>query len=331
MLAVLFMPQLSQSHAPNESRIYADVTIGGAKLAARVLGMIAVIQTMRTFSTMLVLLAPLLPAVTPHAATPDENHVAVTLVSEQSALVPGKTAWFGIRFKHEPQWHTYWVNPGDSGLPTKLSWTVPYGFRPGEIAWPAPTRFDVGGLFNFGYGGDDVLLPVPMGVSSDAVAGSRAHISVAAKWLVCHEECVPGKATLALDLPIAAIAAPNPRWTKAFAIARGSQPQPAAWTGQARIVGDHVEVLVQGADLPPVAELDAFTPQMRVLANAPPQVARVDDALKLTFAKNDYFAAPPATLDLVLASGAQPRHAWSITVPLAAAPDDAPAKPKDNP
>jgi DsbC/DsbD-like thiol-disulfide interchange protein len=274
---------------------------------------------------MMGLMAPPLAAVAAHAATADESHVAVTLVSEQSALVPGKMAWFGIRLKHEPQWHTYWVNPGDSGLPTKLSWSVPYGFRPGEIAWPAPTRFDVGGLFNFGYAGD-VLLPVPMGVSSDALPGTKAHIAVAAKWLVCHEECVPGKVTLTLNLPVAASATPNLRWVKAFANARATQPQPAAWSGEARLVGDHVDVLLQGAGLPPVAELDAFTPQMRVLANAPPQATSVDDALKLTFAKNDYFAAPPATLDLILTSPAPPGRAWSIALPFAVTPT-ASAKP----
>ncbi len=258
-------------------------------------------------------------AATAEAASVDESHVAVSLVSEQSALVPGTTAWLGVRLVHEAQWHTYWVNPGDSGLPTKLAWSVPYGYRPGEIAWPAPTRFDVGGLSNFGYTGE-VLLPVSIGVSSDALAGTRAHLAVAAKWLVCHEECVPGKATLTLDLPVAASAKPDPRWSKAFASARAAQPLPAAWTGEARLVDDRIEVLVRGAGLPPATGLDAFAPQMRVLANAPPQVAMAGDALKLTFAKSEYFAAAPATLDLILASAAPPRHTWSITLPLSAVP-----------
>jgi DsbC/DsbD-like thiol-disulfide interchange protein len=257
--------------------------------------------------------------VTARAASVDEGHLAVSLVSEQSALVPGTTAWLGIRLVHEAQWHTYWVNPGDSGLPTKLAWSVPYGYRPGEIAWPAPTRFDVGGLSNFGYTGE-VLLPVSIGVSSDALTGTRAHLAVAAKWLVCHEECVPGKATLTLDLPVAASATSDPRWSKAFAGARAAQPLPAAWTGEARLVEDRIEVLVHGTGLPPAAGLDAFAPQMRVLANAPPQVAMVGDALKLTFAKSEYFAAAPATLDLILASAAPPRHTWSITLPLSAVP-----------
>jgi len=30
---------------------------------------------------------------------------------------PGKTVWVGLQLKHQPHWHTYWLNPGDSGLP----------------------------------------------------------------------------------------------------------------------------------------------------------------------------------------------------------------------
>jgi len=138
---------------------------------------------------------------------------------------------------------------------------------------------------------------------------------------VCHEQCVPGKATLKLSLPVAASAAPDPRWARAFANARAMQPQPAAWSGDARLVGDHVEVLIRGAGLPSVAELDAFSPQMRVLANARPQATSADGALKLTFAKNDYFSTPPTTLDLILTSPEPPGRAWSIALPFIAAPD----------
>ena len=103
--------------------------------------------------------------------------------------------------RHEPHWHTYWINPGDSGLPTTLAWTLPPGLKTQDIAWPLPKRFDVGGLYNFGYDGE-VVLPVALSVPADAEPGTTAHIAVEAKWLVCREECIPGKASLTLDLPI---------------------------------------------------------------------------------------------------------------------------------
>ena len=154
-------------------------------------------------SSTIVLLALAAAAPVASAAARDENHVAVTLVSEQTALVPGKTAWLGIVLKHQPHWHTYWVNPGDSGLPTKLRWQLPPGFKAGDIAWPAPQRFSAGEVYNFGYAGQ-VLLPVPIEIPADAKPGTKARLAVEAKWLVCREECIPGKATLKMSLPIAA-------------------------------------------------------------------------------------------------------------------------------
>jgi thiol:disulfide interchange protein DsbD len=49
------------------------------------------------------------------AASADKDHVRVELIGEKSALVPGERAWVGLRLVHEAHWHTYWVNPGDSG------------------------------------------------------------------------------------------------------------------------------------------------------------------------------------------------------------------------
>ncbi|NDA70694.1 MAG: hypothetical protein EBX63_07055, partial [Betaproteobacteria bacterium] len=30
------------------------------------------------------------------------------------AAVPARV-WLGLRLEHQPGWHTYWINPGDSG------------------------------------------------------------------------------------------------------------------------------------------------------------------------------------------------------------------------
>ena len=114
--------------------------------------------------------AALLAAASVAASPVQTDHVGVELVSATTALVPGRSASLGLRFVHEPHWHTYWINPGDSGLATKLSWQLPAGFHAGEIIWPAPQRFNVDGLFNFGYNGD-ALLPVQLDVPASAKPG----------------------------------------------------------------------------------------------------------------------------------------------------------------
>jgi len=262
--------------------------------------------------------AALLAAAGIAAAPVQTDHVGVELVSQTTALVPGRSAMLGLRFVHEPHWHTYWINPGDSGLATKLSWQLPADFRAGEIIWPAPRRFDVDGLFNFGYSGD-ALLPVRLDVPANAKPGSAVQLAVEARWLVCREECIPGKAMLTLDLPIAAEAAMDPRWQAGFAAARAAQPQPGPWTGAAHERGDRIDVTLSGSasDLPSDPALDVFVVQRQVVGYGPPQISHGANALTVSFAKSEYFTRAPAALDLLLVAGVPPTiRAWSAHAPL---------------
>ncbi len=265
------------------------------------------------------LCAAAMAAVASAHAAPSGEHVHVALIAEQTALVPGKRAWIGLQLRHEPHWHTYWINPGDSGLPTKLAWQLPANIKAGEIAWPAPQRFDVGGLFNFGYGGE-IVLPVPIQVDAGARPGTKARLTVEARWLVCREECVPGKKNLTLTLPIAASARASAGTRKAFASAHAAQPVASSWTGNAAADGDQIVVALSGSEMPSAESLDAFVVQTQVVGYAPPKFARRGDSLTLTFDRSEYLTTVPAALDLVLVDGKAPnRHARSVTVPFAAA------------
>ena len=95
------------------------------------------------------------------------EHVTAELVAERSAVQPGASLMIGLRLQHIPHWHTYWRNPGDSGLPTTLDWQLPEGSQVGEIEWPAPMRLPIGPLVNYGYE-DDLLLPVRFTASAEA-------------------------------------------------------------------------------------------------------------------------------------------------------------------
>ncbi len=125
------------------------------------------------------------------------------LVAEKTAVVPGQPLLVGLRLLHDPHWHTYWRNPGDSGLPTKLDWRLPPGWKAQEIQWPAPVRLPVGPLANFGFEGD-LLLPVVLTPPAGLTAGSEIRLEAQASWLVCKDVCIPGEASLAIRLPVAA-------------------------------------------------------------------------------------------------------------------------------
>jgi thiol:disulfide interchange protein DsbD len=253
-------------------------------------------------------------AVVPASARPlAADHVRVELIAEDNAFVPGRRAWLGLHFVHEPHWHTYWINPGDSGLPTKLQWHLPEGFQAGAVAWPAPQRFESGGIVNFGYDGRALLL-VPVDVPASARAGTSAHVAVDAKWLVCREECIPGKATPKLALPIAKSAHAFPRWQRAFAAARARVPAAAAWTGKAESAGERIRVTLAGPDLP-TAGADAFVVQPQVVGSERPQLRRDGPRLVVDFPRSEYFSAPPSALDLVVSDGGRARR---VSVPFAA-------------
>ncbi len=117
---------------------------------------------MRIFLLAVLLAAP--------ASAKEAGHVRAEL------LVAGGEA--ALRLVHAPHWHTYWINPGDSGLATKLT--------PGLLDFPTPERIVYGPLTSFGYSGE-VLIPakLPEGVQT-----------ATATWLECSDVCIPGKAVL---------------------------------------------------------------------------------------------------------------------------------------
>jgi len=140
--------------------------------------------------------------------TPVTHHVKASLVSENAAFGPGRSLMVGVRLEMEEGWHTYWMNPGDSGLATRIVWRLPEGVTAGETLWPYPSRFEAGPVVSFGYEGQ-VLLPIELQIARD-VAKGELRLEARVNWLECKEVCIPGKADLALVLPMATVVGAGP-------------------------------------------------------------------------------------------------------------------------
>src|SRR5579864_3927043 len=163
------------------------------------------------------------PAAAQSLGGPD--HVKASLAAETQGAAPGATVYVALIQKIEPGWHTYWKNPGDAGLPPTIAWTLPTGWRAGDIVWPAPKRLPVGPLMNYGYEGE-VILPVPIEAPADARPGQTAHLAADVQMLVCAATCVPQESKLALDLPVTAGAPPpDPTWGDAIARTLAAAPK----------------------------------------------------------------------------------------------------------
>ncbi|WP_143741996.1 protein-disulfide reductase DsbD family protein [Thiorhodovibrio frisius] len=127
------------------------------------------------------------------------EHLTARLLPERSWVAPGDQIDLLLVFDLQPGWHTYWRNPGDSGEPPRLSWTLPKGVRAGPIQWPHPSRIPVGPLANYGYSGQALHL-IELAVAPDWPAGRDIPIQLEAHWLVCKEQCIPESGRFALTL-----------------------------------------------------------------------------------------------------------------------------------
>jgi len=128
--------------------------------------------------------------------------VEARLVADTTAAAPGGAFMAGLHLRLKPGWHTYWVNPGDSGLPVALEWKLPPGWKAGVLQWPVPKKFSADGeeMSSYGYDGE-LLLMTELTPPVDLPAGDAA-IHAHASWLACAKSCVPGSADLVLTLPV---------------------------------------------------------------------------------------------------------------------------------
>jgi len=230
------------------------------------------------------------------------DHVTAELVAERDAVQPGQSLQIGLRLQHIPQWHTYWRNPGDSGLPTSIDWQLPAGASVGDIEWPAPKRLPIGPLVNYGYEGE-LLLPLRFTAPAGAQPGQDLRLRAEARWLVCHDVCIPESATLELALPVVGPGTTpgGTPWTPLFehAAAARAQPLQRGWTAALQHSGRELLLSLESdqaraADArPPAIEVFPFVEQLIEPAAHELYLTPRGYALRLRLLAD---AAPPAAL-----------------------------------
>jgi DsbC/DsbD-like thiol-disulfide interchange protein len=129
--------------------------------------------------------------------------VKTKMLADVDAIAPGATFTVGVKVTTPADWHVYWINPGDTGIPTKVTLTAPEGFTVGEVQFPVPQKLDVpGGITAYGYE-NEVMLFATVTAPKELKEGSTATIRATTEWLVCNQDqCVPGKADNEMDLKV---------------------------------------------------------------------------------------------------------------------------------
>ncbi|MBI3505213.1 MAG: hypothetical protein HY059_10245 [Proteobacteria bacterium] len=233
------------------------------------------------------------------------------LVAERAAVGPGTRATVGVHLILEKGWHTYWRNPGDTGQPPRVAWTLPPGASAGEILWPAPKRIESAGAVSFGYEDEALLLAV---VDIPKTHAQRTFpIRARVSWVVCREICVPGKADAELLLPFSQNASLEPGAGRPLIrAARRRLPKRAAHVVGADVAGD--ELVLTFEKFPDARSAAYFPFSESVIENRSPQrFAKTETGFVLRVAKSAQYSPGRGALDGVVVPDGDPFQAVSIS------------------
>lgn len=259
--------------------------------------------------------AVLLFAACTQAATTPIPHGTLELIAENQWIAPGHTLNVGLHFQLEKGWHVYWVNPGDSGEPPRLTWHLPPGITVGPMEWPTPRRLGTATIADFGYE-DAVTLIVPVHAAASLPAKQPAQLAADVKVLVCREMCIPGKAQISLTLPIKSQPSPPDTSTSSlFAVARQSLPQPAPRSWKFGLT-DTKDSFVLSANIGRQITQAVFFPlaESQIDNAAQQKLAPTSAGFQLELRKSDQLLKPIERLKGVLVLAAD--QSFSIDVPL---------------
>ena len=268
----------------------------------------------RAHQFLLVLLAMTLSSIAsgaiPDGAPLRTDHLSSQLVAERAAVSPGQMLRIGLRLQHDPHWHTYWRNAGDSGLPTRIDLQLPEGVTASAIEWPSPQRFDVEGIVNFGYA-DIMILPITLSIPANFTAEKLTFAAVA-NWLVCEVECIPGRGDYRIELPVVAAHQPratevDARWEDDFAAASARQPVQFSGTAHLSQLDEKIVIDLIDTDLPAdIAAWEVFPADPQVIVNgAYPMWRRIEGGLRMSLPQSEYFNTLPARFEFLLVKGKQ--------------------------
>ncbi|HTN41373.1 MAG TPA: protein-disulfide reductase DsbD domain-containing protein, partial [Asticcacaulis sp.] len=154
------------------------------------------------FIACLFVLACALPAYAEEGQNSGKSpHITARLIAESATVAPSGDITLALDYTAVPGWHTYWINPGDTGLPPRFIWNLPDGITTGDIRWPVPERLPSFGLVSYGYTGKQ-LLEMQLHNGSKLVAGDILPIRAKVNFLVCADVCIPESVDVSLDLKV---------------------------------------------------------------------------------------------------------------------------------
>jgi thiol:disulfide interchange protein DsbD len=240
-----------------------------------------------------------------------QTGLKLQLVSEVTAIVPGKPFTVGLWLDHDRGWHTYWRFPGIVGVPTQLKWNLPKGWKAGELIYPEPERTLMFQIKAQGFD-RDVMLRTEITPPANLKFGEQVTLNGKAAWMCCGNSCHPGSMGLSLTLPVAETNALNEKWHKLLNEERARAEQASdAWTASASEKGETVTLTLKPATAEArlskhqreADKIIVFTEDGWFDTDKPQIIQRQDDgSLVITLTKAETYLGgkPPKTLRAIV-------------------------------
>ena len=133
----------------------------------------------------------------------------LSISSNTTLISDDEPTTIALHIQMPPKSHTYWKNPGDSGLPINVSWTLTDDngndvtiddmITIGDIQWPTPVVFEYADIVGYGYEEHVTLLvDVTRKVSWPTETNMMLHAAVS--WLECDVLCIPQQKDVTIEL-----------------------------------------------------------------------------------------------------------------------------------
>ena len=240
-----------------------------------------------------------------------QTGLKLQLVSEVTAIVPGKPFTVGLWLDHDRGWHTYWRFPGIVGVPTQLKWNLPKGWKAGELIYPEPERTLMFQIKAQGFD-RDVMLRAEITPPANLKIGEQVTLTGKASWMCCGNSCHPASMDLGLTLLVAETAGLNEKWHKLLNEERARAEQTSdAWTASASEKGETVTLTLKPATAEArlskhqreADKIIVFTEDGWFDTDKPQIIQRQDDGslvIALTKAETYLGGKPPKTLRVIV-------------------------------
>ena len=123
------------------------------------------------------------------------GHAEVSLV-KNTQISPNGIVHIGIKMDMQEGWHTYWLNPGDSGGAIDIEWILSDESYVSDVIYKTTHRIPYPHLMTFGYE-DQVIFPVDLTVKD---LNKDIDITANINFLICADVCIPESAVIKTTL-----------------------------------------------------------------------------------------------------------------------------------